>query len=146
MGTPDSVGDSLQRREIAIHVRMAAVDDAADAVRGGGLRFFDHQVDIVCEARGQRPALGGGQRLRQRIADGQVLVEQRRAGDRVGRDVFSRSVRMTAPRGNAAPARPGGCHGAPEVRHQPLFQSPRASLRLSLVMDAYLSPADCRRG
>ena len=81
-------GDSRQRREIAIHVRMPAVDDAADAVRGSGLRFFNHQVDIICEGRGHRAALGRGERLRQRIPDRQVFVEQRRAFDRIGCDVL----------------------------------------------------------
>ena len=88
MCTPDPRGDPLQRLEIAIHVGMAAVDDAADAVGAGGLRLLDHQIDVVGEAGRHRPALRFGERFRQRIPDRQVLVEQHRAVDRVRRDVL----------------------------------------------------------
>jgi hypothetical protein len=80
-------GDPFQRGEIPIHIRMSAVDDAAHAVRSGGFRLFDHDVDIVGEARGHRPALLFGHCFGERISNRQMFVEQHRTVDAVGRHV-----------------------------------------------------------
>ena len=76
-------GDPFQRAEIAIHIRMSAVDDAADAVGGGRLRFVDHQIDVIAETGRHRTPLLLRERFRERIADGQVLVEQHRTVDAI---------------------------------------------------------------
>jgi hypothetical protein len=81
-------GNALERLEIAIHVGVAAVDDAADAVGAGRLGFRHHQVDIVAVADRHRPSLRFGERLGQRIADGQMLVKEDRPVDRLRRDVL----------------------------------------------------------
>lgn len=83
-----ALGDAREGREIAVHVGMAAVDDAADAVGAGRFRLRDHQLDVVAEADLDRPPLRFGECLRQRITDRQVLVKQDRAVDRVRRDIF----------------------------------------------------------
>jgi len=67
---------------------MTAVDDAADGVFACGLRFFDHHVDIVGEARGHGTSLLFGKRPGQRIADRQVLVKERWTGERRRRNVL----------------------------------------------------------
>ena len=77
-----------KRGEIAIHVGMAAVHDAADAFGAGGFRLLDHHVDVVGETCGDRPSLLLGERLCQRIANRQVLVEEDRARNGFGSDVL----------------------------------------------------------
>jgi hypothetical protein len=67
---------------------VAAVDDAADGLLAGRLRLLDHHVDVVREAGRDRTALLFGERLRERIADRQVLVEERRPDQRLRRNVF----------------------------------------------------------
>jgi hypothetical protein len=71
---------------------MAAVDDAADAVLPGGFRLRDHHVHVVGKADRHGPSRLLGERLRQRIADRQMLVKQHRAAKRVGRDVLEESA------------------------------------------------------
>src|SRR6185436_5742399 len=38
--------DLFQVLELAPHIRMPAVDDATDAVLGGCLDLFDHEIDV----------------------------------------------------------------------------------------------------
>src|SRR5581483_32004 len=67
---------------------MAAVDDAHDAVLPGELRFFDDEIHVVAERGRRRPRLRLGHRAGERIADRQVLVEERRTAELCGREVL----------------------------------------------------------
>src|SRR5207248_1376076 len=50
------VRDASERGEVAIHVGMPAVDNAADAVLAGGSRLLDHQIHVVGKAGGHGTA------------------------------------------------------------------------------------------
>ncbi len=69
-------GNALQGVEAAVHVRVAAVDDAAHAISAGGPRLGNHQVDVVGKVRRRRRSLPGGNRVGQWIVKRQVLVKQ----------------------------------------------------------------------
>src|SRR5262249_34112955 len=114
--------DSPQRVDLPPHVRVAAVDDAADAFLRSKPRFFDHQIDVVGEARrgANRPDVG------------EVLVKERRpAGERVRGEIRQE-------RANDCAAHEGlrrGAEGAGDAGAQQLDG-------LSTVHDS----SDCRRG
>ena len=80
------VRDPTTGVEVAQHVGMPAVDDAAKALGGRGLDLANHVVDVV----GADHPFGQLHR--------QVFVKQRHAGDDVG-EMSPSKVRMTAPDG-----------------------------------------------
>src|SRR5262249_59751662 len=88
--------DLFQVLEVGADVSMPAVDDAADAVLCGGFPLLDHKIDVragwrpcgCCAAAWRRRNSVPSGRRDDRHVDGEMLVEERRAGDRVRRDVL----------------------------------------------------------